>query len=233
MSTLSPFRFSDLRTINRLAGWLLLPPALLSVVGIVHLLLSYALLTGLSPDIAIDNLAVLNRMLERDRVLRLTQISLTLVFILFFCFCWLYVAFRNLNALCESQHRVARHGLAIHWHIWSNVLFALRLMNRLWRESTPDSHADRAERWLVPWWWGVLISANVCKVIAIVVLSHPDNVGEWREGSYWMLAAYAFYFGLFVLTWRLVKRLEVLQRAYWRHLNGGARGRVAPAAALS
>ena len=40
-----------------------------------------------------------------------------------------------------------------------------------------------------------------------------------RRGNYWMRAAYAGYLPLFVLTGRLVKRLEVLQRASWRHRN--------------
>lgn len=220
MSSLSSFSFLDLRAVNRVTGWLLLPPMAMTLVGMGHLLFSYALLTGLPAELLLAHLPVLHDILHRDNVMRLTQISLTMAFILFFCLCWLYLALRNLNALCAGEERRVRHGLALHWHIWSNVLTMMGLMKSLWRDSTPDSHADRAERWLLHWWWAALIGANVCKLVALVVLRDPDTVGVWREGSYWMLAAYTFYFSLFVLTWRMVKRLEVLQRARWKHRKG-------------
>lgn len=219
MSTPTSFAFLDLRAVNRVTGWLLLPPMCMTLIGIGHLLFSYALLTGLPAEILLAHLPVLHDILHRDNLLRITQISLTLAFILFFCLCWLYVAMRNLNALCP-EHRRLRRGISLHWHIWSNVLMMLGLMQALWRDSTPDDHADRSERWLVHWWGAALIGANACKLVALVVLSNPDTVGAWREGSYWMLTAYCFYVSLFLLTWRMVRRLEVLQRARWRHRNG-------------
>ena len=213
-----PYPFADLAQVNRWVGWLLLPPAAITVVALLHAFYSNALLTGMPSDLLLAHLPpLLSRTLRHADSLRLVQISLTLLFILFFCVCWLFLAMRNLHALDGSKERSMRNSLAIHLGIWGNLAFALRLMRRLWRESTPDSHAERAERWLVPWWWAVLIGANVCKAMAIVELRHPLVLGEWRHGNYWMLTAYMGYVALFLLTWRLVKRLEVLQRASWRH----------------
>jgi hypothetical protein len=214
----NPYLFADLSRVNRWVGWILLPPAVLTVVSMLHAFYANALLTGMPADLALAHLPpLLARALRHADILRFTQIGLTLLFILFFCLCWLFLAFRNLAALDGVRERSARNSLAIHLGIWGNLVFALRLMQRLWAESTPESHADRAERWLLPWWWALLIGANTCKVMAILELRHPVLISEWRQGNYWMLTAYAGYLALFVLTWRLVKRLEVLQRASWRH----------------
>lgn len=220
-----PYPFADLAQVNRWVGWLLLPPALITGVALLHAFYSNALLTGMPADLLLAHLPpLLSRTLHHADTLRLVQIALTLLFILFFCVCWLFLAMRNLHALDGGKERCMRNSLAIHLGIWGNLVFALRLMRRLWRESTPDSHAERAERWLVPWWWAVLIGANACKAVAIVELRHPLVLGEWRHGNYWMLTAYMGYVGLFVLTWRLVKRLEVLQRASWRHRSARLAG---------
>lgn len=211
------YAFADLAQVNRWVGWLLLPPAVMTVVALLHAFYGNALLTGLPPDLALAHLPPLQeRVLRHADTLRLVQIGLTLFFILFFCVCWLFLALRNLHAFEGTRRRSMRTSLAIHLRIWSNLLFVLRLMQELWHQSTPDSHVDRAERWLVTWWWAVLIGANVCKAMAILELRHPVLVSDWRQGNYWMLAAYAGYLSLFVLTWRLVKRLEVLQRWSWR-----------------
>lgn len=213
-----PYPFADLAQVNRWVGWLLLPPAAITLGALLQAFYTNALLSGLPAEMALVHMPPLPaRTLLHADVLRLVQISLTLLFILFFCVCWLFLAFRNLHALEGTRERSMRNSLGIHLAIWGNLLFALRLMRRLWHQSTPDSHAHRAERWLVPWWWAMLIAANVCKATAIVALAHPVTLGAWRQGSYWMLAAYVGYLALFVLTWRLVKRLEILQRASWRH----------------
>lgn len=215
------YQYEDLGPINRWVGWFLLPPTLFTVVGLLHTLYSYALLAGIPAELPLYTLdPVMRNLLHHNDVLRLTQISLVLAFIMFFCVCWLYFAFRNLVALFQEQERSMRNSLAIHLDIWSNLIFALRLMQRLWRESTPASHVHLAERWLAPWWWTVLIAANTCKFFAILELHSPVSIGEWRSGNHWMLAAYFLYFALFVLTWRLVKQLETLQRVYWQHLSG-------------
>lgn len=217
------YQYEDLGPINRWVGWMLLPPLLFSVIGLLHTLYVYALLAGMPAELPLANLdPILRQLLQRNDILRMTQISLVVVFILFFCLCWLFLAFRNLVALFEQQERSMRNSLAIHLDIWSNLIFALRLMQRLWRESTPASHAHLAERWLAPWWWVVLIAANTCKVIAILGLHQPATLDAWRTGNHWMLAAYFLYFALFVLTWRLVKQLETLQRVYSQHLAGQA-----------
>ncbi|MES2919559.1 MAG: DUF4328 domain-containing protein [Pseudomonadota bacterium] len=219
------YTFADLAQVNRWVGWLLLPPAVMTVTALLHAFYANALLTGLPGDLALAHLAPrLERTLHHADILRVVQIGLTLFFILFFCVCWLFLAFRNLQALEGTRRRSMRNSLAIHLRIWGNLLFVLRLMKELWQLSTPDSHAHRAERWLVTWWWAVLIGANVCKVMAIVELSRPLLVSDWRQGNYWMLAAYVGYLSLFVLTWRLVKRLEVLQRWSWRHRRAALAG---------
>ncbi|HET8732014.1 MAG TPA: hypothetical protein VFM34_13015 [Moraxellaceae bacterium] len=213
-----PYPFADLGQVNRWVGWLLLPPVVITTVALLQAFYANALLTGLPSDLWLAHLPPLpTRTLHHADALRLTQLALTALFILFFCVCWLFLAFRNLLALTGLAARSARRSIAIHLQIWANLIFAVRMMQRLWRESTPESLVEQAERWLVPWWWAVLIGANVCMAMGILALRHPVSLGEWRHGNYWMLAAYAGYLGQFVLTWRLVKRLEVLQRASWQH----------------
>lgn len=212
------YSFADLAQVNRWVGWLLLPPAVMTVTALLHAFYTNALLTGLPSGLALAHLSpLLARTLHHADIMRVVQIGLTMTFIMFFCVCWLFLAFRNLHAFEGTRRRSMRTSLGIHWRIWSNIFFVLRLMKGLWQESTPDSHADRAERWLLTWWWAVLIGANVCKVMAIIELARPLLVSDWRHGNYWMLAAYVGYLSLFVFTWRLVKRLEVLQRWNWRH----------------
>lgn len=219
------YPFADLAQVNRWVGWLLLPPVVITALALVHAFYSNALLTGLPGDLALAHLPPrLLRALGHADDLRLVQIGLTLFFILFFCACWLFLAFRNLQAFEGRRRRGLRTSLAIHLRIWTNLLFVLRLMRELWQQSTPESHIDRAERWLVTWWWAVLIGANVCKGMAILELRAPHLLSDWRQGNYWMLAAYAGYLGLFVLTWRLVKRLEVLQRWNWRYRSSALAG---------
>lgn len=222
MSHHYPYPFADLSRINRWLGWLLLPPALMTLTGLLHSLYSYALLTGLPAELPLAVLAsAMQRTLRHDDLLRLAQISLTLLFILFFCVAWLYLAFRNLAALAETPPRSLRSCVFIHLHIWGHLLFALRLLQRLWRESSPTGQDRRIDRWLLHWWWGALLGANVCKVIALLLLRAPLQVGQWREGCLWMLAAYGLYLTLFVLTWRLALRLEILQRHRWQQRGAG------------
>lgn len=210
------YAFADLAQVNRWVGWLLLPPALVTAGALLHAFYGNALLAGYPADLALALLPPAQaRLLGQADVLRVLQIGLTLLFILFFCVCWLFLALRNLHALEGETPRSLRNSLAIHVAIWANLLFALRMMRRLWRESAPEDAADRHRHWLVTWWWTVLIGANTCKVLALLELAAPLQVGDWRLGNYWLLAAYAGYLALFVLTWRLVKRLEVLQRASW------------------
>lgn len=211
------YAFADLAQVNRWVGWLLLPPTVVTAIALLQVFYGNAMLTGFPPDLSLALLPPLQaRLLGQADVLRLLQISLTLLFILFFCVCWLYLALRNLHALEGGTPRNLRNSLAIHVAIWANLAFALRMMRRLWRESSPEGHADRSRQWLVTWWWTVLIGANTCKVLALLELARPVLVSDWRLGNYWLLAAYAGYLALFVLTWRLVKRLEGLQRASWR-----------------
>lgn len=225
-----PYPFADLGQVNRWVGWLLLPPVVITTVALLQSFYANALLTGLPSDLWLANLPPLpTRTLRHADTLRFTQLGLTALFILFFCVCWLFLAFRNLLALTGRTTRSARRSIGIHLQIWANLIFAVRMMQRLWQESTPESLVDEAERWLVPWWWAVLIGANACMVLGMLALRHPALLGDWRHGNYWMLAAYAGYLSQFVLTWRLVKRLEVLQRASWQHrrlILSGADGAV-------
>jgi hypothetical protein len=102
------------------------------------------------------------------------------------------------------------------------LLFALQLM----RAGVLPARAPAGERWLAPLWWVVLLAAAACGALGLQHLHSPLTVGEWREGYYWLLAAYALCLALFVLTRRLVRRLDALQRAYWQYRDTvGAAGR--------
>jgi hypothetical protein len=214
------YRYADLGPATRILGWLLLPVAVVTCAAFAHAMYTYALFTGFPADLPLAHLPALKHVLQRDDLLRYTQIALTVLFLGFFCVHWLFLALRNLLALHDAP---PHSNLAIHLRIWINAVFALRLMQRLWLDSIPDSQRERTERWPVPGWWIALVAGNVCQAVAFVLLYRPALISDWRFGSYWLLAAYGCYIVLFLLTWQLVQRLAMLQRDCWQQLRAPVR----------
>lgn len=214
------YRFFDLHHLNRYLIWMLIPPAILTVLGFVHGLYSLSVLAERPADLLLSSLPALEQtMVWQDGVLRFSQISLTLIVLTFFFACWLYFAKRNLIALFDRVEHTLQNSIKIFINLIIGIFFALRMMLKLWRTSTPDSHAHEAEKWLVPVWWAILIAANVCKVMAVIKLQSATTVGAWTTGYDWMLAAYSLYFPLYILTWRLAQKLARFQHAHWTQLT--------------
>ena len=212
------YQFFDLFRLNRYLLWMLIPPAILTVLGFAHGVHSLQQLSGLAVDMLLISLpAELQQTLATDGLLRFSQISLTLWVLTFFFVCWLYFAFRNLVALFEQVEHTPKQSALMFGRLMIGILFALRMMLRLWRTSVHERHRDQAKIWLVPVWWAILIAANVCKICAVVVLQRATSVGEWSTGYQWMLAAYGLYFPLYLLTWRLAQQLARFQYAHWQH----------------
>ena len=212
------YQFFDLFRLNRYLLWMLIAPAILTVLGFAHGVHSLQQLSGLAVDMLLISLpAELQQTLATDGLLRLSQISLTLWVLTFFFACWLYFAFRNLVALFEQVEQTPKQSTLMFGRLMIGILFALRMMLRLWRTSLHDQHRAQAKIWLVPIWWAILIAANVCKICAVVVLQRATSVGEWSTGYQWMLAAYCLYFPLYILTWRLAQQLARFQYAHWQY----------------
>ena len=212
------YQFFDLFRLNRYLLWMLIAPAILTVLGFAHGVHSLQQLSGLAVDMLLISLpAELQQTLATDGLLRLSQISLTLWVLTFFFACWLYFAFRNLVALFEQVEHTPKQSALMFGRLMIGIFFALRMMLRLWRTSVHERHRDQAKIWLVPVWWAILIAANVCKICAVVVLQRATSVGEWSTGYQWMLAAYCLYFPLYILTWRLAQQLARFQYAHWQH----------------
>ena len=212
------YQFFDLFRLNRYLLWMLIAPAILSLLGFAHGLHSVQQLSSLAVDTPLISLpAELQQTLATDGLLRLSQISLTLWVLTFFFACWLYFAFRNLVALFEQVEQTSKQSALMFGRLMIGILFALRMMLRLWRTSLHDQHRAQARIWLVPIWWAILIAANVCKICAVVVLQRATSVGEWSTGYQWMLAAYCLYFPLYILTWRLAQQLARFQYAHWQY----------------
>lgn len=210
----TPLRYKDLAPATRILGWLILPPLLLTVRGLVHGLESS---DWLSTFPAMQPLAELaadqQQILHTDKQLRVLQITATLIFLTYFCFGWLLAAFRNLMAM-NGEAGDDRGILA---RITRGLLTASRMLRELFDGSAHPDHAHLTLRYSIPACVTALIVANICKLIAVVELERVVTVGDWLQGQRWMLAAYVCYALLFVLAWRLATRLEMLQRAAWEH----------------
>lgn len=215
------YQFFDLFRLNRYLFWMLLAPTIFTLLGFAHGLHSVQQLSDLAVDRPLISLpAELQQTLATDGLLRLSQIGLTLWVLTFFFVCWLYFAFRNLVALFDQIEKTPKQSALMFGRLMIGILFALRMMLRLWRTSLHDQHHGQAKSWLVPVWWAILIAANVCKICAVVVLQRATSVGEWSTGYQWMLAAYALYFPLYILTWRLAQQLAHFQYAHWQSQTG-------------
>lgn len=223
------YRYHDLGTVNRLLAVFLLPPALLALLGLWHGSGVLARMQDFAPALPVAALpAGYRALLVQDGWLRLAQISLTLAALTFFCTAWLYLAFRNLLALLSDTPRSLRRSLLLFASLVLGIFFALRMFQRLWRQSQPDAaqwqrftDAEwRAERWLVPLWWLDLIAANACKVLAVYHFSRAADVAGMLQGYHLMLAAYVLYLPLYALTWRLATRVDHLQQL--AHLSARA-----------
>ncbi|MFZ5559929.1 MAG: hypothetical protein ACOY41_00125 [Pseudomonadota bacterium] len=201
---------ADNRSITFWVGWMLCPPALLTVAVLGHALYSYALLTGLLPELPLVHLSpVLRQAVHQDGLLRLAQAGFVLLFVCAFCACWLFLVLRNQAILREDAARPAPLLLRIP----EGLLFALQLM----RAGVLPAPTPAGERWLAPLWWLLLLGAAACAGLGLERLQGPTTVGEWRAGYYWLLASYGLCLALFVLTRRLMRRLDALQRAYWQY----------------
>ncbi len=211
------YRYTNLDWLNRCLLALLVIPALLTIIGISHGLYAMYRLRNLPDMQMLVQLPLdLRQLIHVDDMIRFSQISLTLLMLTFFFVGWLYYARRNLVALFEQVEHCLKNSLRQFAQLIIGIFFALRMMMQVWRNSTPDSHAHQAERWLVPLWWLFLIVANICKIIGVVHLHGVTQVGEWLYGYQWMMAAYVFYFVLYILTWRLVKQLSHFQHIQWQ-----------------
>ena len=213
------YRYTDLVWLNRCLYTLLFPPAILTIIGLLHGLYSLQRLRGQSSLAALDSLNPdLSHMLMLDGILRVSQISLTILMLTFFAFCWLYYAKRNLIALFQQVEHCLINNLKQFANLFISIFFSLRMMRELWRTSIPKNHRHGIQHWLVPVWWVILIAANSCKIVAVVLLAKASTVGDWFNGYEWMLAAYCFYFPLYILTWRLVNQLARYQKIQWQQL---------------
>lgn len=210
----APLRYEDLAPATRMLGWLILPPLLLTVRGLVHGLESSDWLNTFPAMQPLAELAAdQQQILHNDKQLRVLQITATLIFLMYFCFGWLLAAFRNLMAMNGE----AGDDRGILTRITRGLLTASRMLRELFEGSAHPDLAHLTLRYSIPACVTALIVANVCKIIAVVELARAVTVGDWLQGQRWMLAAYVCYVLLFVLAWRLATRLERLQQAAWEH----------------
>lgn len=210
MTAVTPL--DQLEKAGRRLFWLLLPPVALTVRGLVHGLDSVSMLSDLPVTQTLAGLpADWQQILVNDGRLRLAQISATFIFLTYFCFAWLPAAFGNLSVMQGDapDHRSLRAMVA------RNLLTATRMLRRLFSDSAHPDQAHLTLRFSVPACTTALIAANVCKIMAVVLMGRAVSVGDWVEAERWMLAGYGFYLVLFSLALRVTGRLELLQRNAW------------------
>jgi hypothetical protein len=212
------------QSIQQWVAWLLVPPLMMTVVGLGHALYSYALLTGLLPELPLAHLAhALRQAVRRDGELHLLQLTVVLGFVAIFCSCWAFLVLRNQAVLSDHYPGGSRS-------------FYRRLLALVLPATPPGGvtalHGARAGRWLAPLWWLLMLGASGCTAAGLLQLQQPVTVGDWRLGYYWLLAAYGLCLAFFVLTRRLVRHLDALQRAYWQYSDAADGGRMQGARAL-
>lgn len=216
----------SLPPLQQWVAWLLVPPLMMTMVGLGHALYSYALLTGLLPDLPLAHLAhALRQAVQRDGQLHLLQVAVVLGFVAVFCVCWAFLLLRN-QAVLREHRRGARR---VHYRRIPGVLAMVLPARPLGRVNALPGAASG--RWLAPLWWLLLLGSAACTAAGLLQLREPVTVGEWRLGYYWLLAAYGLFLAFFVLTRRLVRHLDALQRAYWQYRDATVGIRPAPAEA--
>lgn len=185
----------DWRCLKTWIARLLVLITLSSCLALGHALYTYALMTGLWPDLLLAHLPhQLRRAVAQDTLLQHWQLGLVAGFVMLLCLGWSLLAFRRRDCLASAD-----------------VVLTLRMMLRF-RQGDRQPQAP-LERWLVPLWWLVALAASACALAAMLASRQLQVVEDWRGSHYWLLAAYGQYLFLFFLTWRLLRRLEVLQPA--------------------
>ena len=213
---MQPYPFYDLHRLNRWLLPMLVISGVLTIVGFFHGIYSLYGVADVSQETLISALLPEDQsMLKTDGYIRASQILATLIALTFFFVVWLYFAARNLVAIYEERHHSLANSMIIFTRLMLGIFFALRMMIAMWRRSVPVSHEHRAENWLVPLWWVLLIAANICKIISVYTLTNADQVGVWVDSYSWMTAAYSLYFPLYILTWRLALAFTHLQSRRW------------------
>lgn len=193
----------DWRCLKTWIARLLVLITLSSCLALGHALYTYALMTGLWPDLLLAHLPhQLRRAVAQDTLLQHWQLGLEAGFVLLLCLGWSLLAFRRRDRLAPADAEAAPGG---------HVVLTLRMMLRF--RQRPHGPEGALERWLVPLWWLVALAASACALAAMLASRQLQVVEDWRSSHYWLLAAYGQYLLLFFLTWRLLRRLEVLQPA--------------------
>lgn len=204
-------------------GWLLVPPLLTTLMCLGHALYCYALLTGLLPEQSLAGLAhVPGAAVAREMRLQGLQVLVVGGSLGVFTACWAFLQLRNQAVLRECR----REALARPWPVYRRLPALLASL----RPGPGSLPGDRPGRWLLPAWWGLLLAAAGCAAMGLLRLQVPGlTVGEWRAADYWLLAAHALFLGFFLLSQRLVRHLEALQRAYWQYRDAARGVRARPA----
>lgn len=154
--------------------------------------------------------------LKFDYHIRVVQISFAFITLSFFVFVWLYLALRNLVSIDREMPKSMKNTLIIYKRLLIGIVSALKMLNELWQRSIPDSYIKKTNDWIVPLAWGLLIAANVCKIVAAIIYTNTVSLEKWVLASYWMLAAYIFYIGLFISIWFLARYISYFQQIKWK-----------------
>lgn len=211
------YPFFELNKLNQWLRPMLVVCGILTIAGFFHGLYSLFNVSDYAPSLLISALPAKDQaMLNADSYIRALQISVTAFTLTFFFVVWLYFAARNLVAIYEERHHTLMNSFIIFTRLILGIFFALRMMISMWRRSTPQSHLHEGQPWLVPVWWLLLISANVCKVISVFQLYNVETVSIWSDSYSWMIAAYCLYFPLYILTWQLAMAMTRLQGLQWQ-----------------
>ena len=206
------YPFYDLTRFTWLTNIVSVFPGALCVAGLVHGFWSWQELSALQDSTALTSLTVgMREQLQTDTLIREAQVMTTLVLVLFYTY-WVYYSSRNMMSLFEEHTRSTKQSFKLFLSLLKRLHKITRLIDAMRYDSIPPDHDHKPAAWLLPVWSLSLVSANVCKLTAVYMMSSAVTIADFKTVMLWAFSAYAFYLVFYIVTARITFEVVWLQR---------------------
>lgn len=206
------YPFYDLTRFTWLTNIVSVFPGALCVAGLVHGFWSWQELSALDGNTALASLTVdMREQLQADTLIREAQVMTTLVLVLFYTY-WVYFASRNMMSLFEEHTRSVKQSFKLFLSLLTRLHKITRLIDAMRYDSIPPDHDHKPAAWLLPVWSLSLVSANVCKLTAVYMMSSAVTIADFKTVMAWAFSAYALYLVFYIVTARITFEVVWLQK---------------------